>query len=80
MENEKLKEPQWKRRIQAKIAEWRKDVSRVNESRKGRFEFEKKDLHRMKRKYKLSGVGNVQVIDMLKEKILAGATKIRQYE
>ena len=34
----------------------------------------KKDLDRMKRKYKLSGVGNVQVIDMLQEKISAGAT------
>ena len=34
----------------------------------------------MERKYKLSDVENVQVIDMLKEKISAGATKIRQYE
>ena len=40
----------------------------------------KKDFDRMERKYKLSGVGNVQVIDMLKEKISAGATTIRQYE
>ena len=59
-----------KRRIQANIVEWRK----------GTFEFEKKDLDRMERKCKLSDVGNVQVIDMLKEKISAGATKIRQYE
>ena len=28
----------------------------------------------------MSDVGNVQVIDMLKEKISAGATKIRRYE
>ena len=34
----------------------------------------------MERKYKLSGVENVQVIDMLKEKISAGARKIRQYK
>ena len=34
----------------------------------------------MERKCKLSDVGNVQIIDMLKEKILAGATKIRRYE
>ena len=69
-----------KRRIQANIMEWRKDVTRLNERRKGTFEFEKKDLDRMERKCKLSDVGNVQVIDMLKEKISAGATKIRQYE
>ena len=34
----------------------------------------------MERKYKLSGVENVQVIDMLKEKISAGTRKIRQYK
>ena len=34
----------------------------------------------MERKYKLSGVGNLLVIDMLKEKISVGATTIRQYE
>ena len=34
----------------------------------------------MERKYKLSGdVGNVQVIDRLKEKISGGAIKIKQY-
>ena len=38
------------------------------------------DLDRTKRKYKLSDVGNVQAIDMLKEKISAGATKIKRYE
>ena len=59
---------------------WRKDVSRLNEGRKRTFEFEKKDLDRMERKYRLSDVGNVQVIDMLKEKISAGAIKIRGYE
>ena len=78
--NKKRKEPWWKKRIQANIAEWRKDVSRLNERRKGTFEFEKKDLDIMERKYKLSDVGNVQVIDILKEKISAGATKTRRYE
>ena len=63
--NEKRKEPWWKRKIQAYIAEWRKVVSRLNDT----FEFEKKDLDRMERKYQLRDVRNVQVIDMLKEKI-----------
>ena len=63
--NEKRKEPSWKRKIEANIAEWRKDVSRLNYL----FEFEKKDLDRMGKKYQLSDVRNVQVIDMLKEKI-----------
>ena len=78
--NEKRKEPWWKRRIQANIAEWRKDVSRLNERREDTFEFEWKELDTMERKYKLSDVGNAQAIDMLKEKISAGATKIRRYE
>ena len=63
--NEKRKEPWWKRKIEANIAEWRKDVSRLNYL----FEFEKKDLDRMGKKYQLSDVRNVQVTDMLKEKI-----------
>ena len=63
--NEKRKEPWWKRKIEANIAEWRKDVSRLNYT----FEFEKKDLDRMERKYQLRDVRNFQVIDMLKEKI-----------
>ena len=63
--NEKRKKPWWKRKIEANIAEWRKDVSRLNYL----FEFEKKDLDRMGKKYQLSDVRNVQVIYMLKEKI-----------
>ena len=63
--NEKRKEPWSKRKIQAYIPQWRKDVSRLNDT----FEFEKKDLDRMQRKYQLRDVGNFQVIDMLKEKI-----------
>ena len=59
--NEKRKEPSWKRKIEANIAEWRKDVSRLNYT----FESEKKDLDRMGKKYQLSDVRNVQVIDML---------------
>ena len=67
--NEKRKEPWWKRRIQADIVEWRKDLSRLNELRKGAFEYEKKVLDRMKRKDKLNDVGNIPHIDMVKEKI-----------
>ena len=46
--NEKRKEHWWKRRTQANIAEWRK-VSRLNESKKGTFGFEKKELDRMEK-------------------------------
>ena len=38
--NERRKEPWRKRTIQPNIAEWRKDVSRLNEKRKRTFEFE----------------------------------------
>ena len=48
--------------------------------RKRTFEFENKDFDRMGKKYRVSDLGNVQVIDMLKEKISAGATKTRRYE
>ena len=62
--NEKRKEPWWKTKIQANIPEWRKDITRLNDT----FEFEKKELDRMERKYQLRDVGNFQVIDMLKNK------------
>ena len=61
--NEKRKEPWWKKKIQANIPEWRKDVTRLNDT----FEFEKKELGRMERMYQLSDVGNFLVIDMLKK-------------
>ena len=41
---EKQNKPSACGRIQTDIAEWRKDVSRLNKWRKGKFEFEKKDL------------------------------------
>ena len=63
--NEKWKDPWWNWKIEANIAQWRKDVSRLNYT----FKFEKKDFDRMEKKYQLSDVRNVQVIDMLKERI-----------
>ena len=59
---------------------WGKDVSRLNERRKGACEVEKKDLDRMERNQRLSDVGNIQVIDILKGKISAGAAKVRRYK
>ena len=60
--NEKRKEPLWNKRIQENIVEWGKDVSRLKERRKGTFEFEKKHLDRIERKYQLSDVGNVRLL------------------
>ena len=40
----------------------------------------KRKIDRMERKYKLSDVGNIQIIDMLKVKISAGAIKMRRHE
>ena len=60
--------------------EEKKILRRLNEKRKRIFDLKKIPYIRMEGKYRLSEVGNVQVIDMLKEKISAGATKIRRYE
>ena len=80
VKKQEVKEPWWKRRIQANLIEWRKDLSRLEERRKGNFEFQRKDLERLNRKYKLNDVGNNHVIRVLKEKIDSGATKIKRYE
>ena len=66
--NKKQKKTWRKRRIQANIAEWKKVASRLNGRRKGIFELEKKDFDEMERNYKLIDVGNLQNIDMLKQK------------
>lgn len=77
---ERKKEPWWKRRVKGNILEWRKDLSRLEERRKRRFEFQQKDLDRLNRKYKLNDLGNNHVIAQLKEKIESASTKLKRFE
>ena len=79
-QQKRRKEPWWKRRIGRNINEWRKDLGRLEARRKGQFEFEGREMERMNRKYDLGNRGNIGVIEMLKQKIHSGATKVRRFD
>ena len=74
------KEPWWKRRLSASIKEWRKDLSRLEEVKRGKFTLNDRDRDRMNRKYSLDAKGHLYVIHLLKNKIRQGAVKIRYHD
>jgi len=72
------KKPWWQRRLEWNIKEWRKDLGRVNEIKKG-SNVRKVVKDRLERKYKLMEKGTIAVSTLLKNKITSASTKIRQY-
>ena len=74
------KEPWWKRRIEKNIIDWRKDLSKLVERRKGKNKLTEGETINMNRRYSLEDKGNNYVIDMLKNKITNGSEKIKRYK
>ena len=72
------KKPRWQRRIEKSIGEWRKDLARVDELRKGTI-LAKKVMDQLNRKYQVLKKGSVAVATLLKQNIHSGSTKIRWY-
>ena len=72
------KKPHWQRRIERKIVVWRKDLSKVEEVRKGSNVGEKVRKV-LDRRYELTERGAASVSTFLKGKIQAGSTKIRWF-
>ena len=73
------KEPLWKRRLQNKIRELRKDVSQLEASRdKDISNF--RDWKRLERKYSIRVKRMNVVIEELKQRITAIAAKVRRYQ
>ena len=70
------KKPRWQR-IGKSIGEWRKDLARDDELRKGTIA--KKVMDQLNRKYQVIKKGSVAVATLLKQKIHSGSTKIRWY-
>ena len=75
----KQDEPMWKRRIENQIKQLRKDLSRIEELKKGkkikaRFEEE------LQRKYWLKEKGLITVSEELKQRITAKAAKISRFK
>ena len=72
------KKPFWQRRIEESIKKWRKDLSQVEEIRKGSKVGEKlREV--LERRYSLTERGAASVSTFLKGKIEAGSTKIRWF-
>ena len=69
----------WKKRIEGNIGRWRKDLTRVEEVRRGKLELSRKERMRMGRAYGLTEKGTLSVKEFLKSKIHSGSTKIRRF-
>ena len=75
------KEPYWKRRIIGDISRLRKDLSRIEAWFGGRWKRGKKrDKDELDRKYKLKSKGFTLVMEELKQRITAKATKVKRYD
>ena len=72
------KEPHWKRRIEGKIKRWRKDLSLVEEVKRGKLKKEK-ERSMLEKVYGLGEKGTLYVIEFLKGKIHAGSCKVKGY-
>ena len=72
------KKPWWQRRIESSIKTWRKELSQIEEIRKG-SKINSKTKEGLERKYQLTERGALSVSTFLKNKIQAGSTKIQWY-
>ena len=72
-------DPWWKRRIEGSIAQWRKDLSKVEELRRGRWKPSDSERKRMDKLYGLTEKGAKDVGAFLKSKIHSGSVKVQRY-
>ena len=70
--------PYWQRRVEKNIVEWRKDLGRVEELRKG-VDLKSDVKARLDKKYDLVEKGCLSVVTLLKNKIQSGSLKIKHF-
>ena len=75
----KAMKPQWQKRIERNLVMWRRHLSQIEEIRRGKT-IAKRSREELARKYQLTDRGALTVGTFLKNKIQAGATKIRWHE
>ena len=63
------KDPWWKRRIERSIVQWRKDLSRIEELRRGRWKPSESERKRMDKLYGLTEKGAKDFWAFLKSKV-----------
>ena len=76
----RTEEPFWKRRIKGNIETWRKDLSKIEEVRRGNMRLKQRERKRLNRTYHLEERGTLYASGMLKQKIKAGGVKIKRYD
>ena len=72
-------DPWWKRRIEKNIGVWRKDLSRLEELRKGRWKPSANELKRLDKVYGLMEKGAKDVCAFLKSKIHSSCIKVQKF-
>ena len=73
-------EPWWKRRIEKKVKEWRKDLSRIEELRRKNWKPSEAERTRMNKVYDLDCKGANEVCALLKSKIFSSSIKVKRFE
>ena len=71
--------PWWQRRVEENLEKWRKDLSRIEEMRRGRWKPSEEERELLERRYSVTEKGTLGVSALLKSKIHAGSSKIRFY-
>ena len=74
----KVEEPAWKVRLKRKVEELQQDLSRLEEARNRNFNDRLK--RKMEKKFNIKRKGYQQVIEELKQRLIATAVKIKRYE
>ena len=74
----KKEEPPWRRRIKWKVQELQQDISRVTEARNRNYNDRLR--RKMERRYNIKRKGYQQVIEELKQRLIAMAAKLKRYD
>ena len=77
--DDKKTDPWWKRRIQGDIKELRKDVNILERKRKDQLKHMAK-YNQLDKKYRITNKGLTTVIEELKQRITAKASKIKRFD
>ena len=77
-EVKKTNKPWWQRRLEGSIVQWRRDLGRISELKKG-VKLKERILMELESKYKLRERGTRSVMTFLENKISAASSKFRNY-
>ena len=76
--NKQKVKPFWQRRVESNIAEWRKDLGRVEEVRKG-TKLKDELMRRLADKYDLLEKGRLAIVTLLTNKVQSDSVKIEHF-